>query len=155
MGNSSSVHRFSELSLLRRSLRATRASASAIPPTMAATSLPCTLCSCTNTNIYAWRQPQTSWLQTTTNLKVSQNLFMINLITKQEPTKKQKHLLLQQHEWEHPPRWSGSADLIHPSPLVGSASASSTHHMQTCRYSLVQIQWNRYIYLKQKHTQLF
>lgn len=80
MGNSSSVHRFSELSLLRRSLRATRASASAIPPTMAATSLPCTLCSCTNTNIYAWRQPQTSWRQTTTNLKVSQNLIMNNLI---------------------------------------------------------------------------
>lgn len=39
--------------------------------------------------------------------------------------------LLQQHEWEHLPRWWGSADLKHLSPLVGSISASSDHHMQT------------------------
>lgn len=50
IGKSSSVHRFSELSLLSRSLRATRASASAIPPAIAATSLPCTPCSYTRTH---------------------------------------------------------------------------------------------------------
>lgn len=55
IGKTSSVQRFSELSLLRRSLRETRASASAIPPAMAATSLPCTLCSYTHTHTHIYR----------------------------------------------------------------------------------------------------
>lgn len=47
IGKSSSVQRLSEPTLFSRSLRETKASASAIPPAIAATSSPCTLCSCT------------------------------------------------------------------------------------------------------------
>lgn len=57
IGKSSSVQRLSEPTLFSRSLRETKASASAIPPAIAATSSPCTLCSCTqqtNTNIYGY-----------------------------------------------------------------------------------------------------
>lgn len=40
-------------------------------------------------------------------------------------------LLLQQHEWEHPPRLQRSADLKRLWPMVELVSVSSDHHMQT------------------------